>query len=649
VTSKRTRVAIGATVAVVLACTLGTAWLTLRPKGRNSGTSGHRTARERDVYEGAAARNARPEVAYVGDAVCARCHREITEAYRTHPMGRSLAEIAAATAKPPIGKAAGLPFDTQGLRYSVEERNGRMFHKETKRDADGHVLAEVDAEVRYALGSGTRGLSYLVERDGFLFQSPISWYAQEGRWDLAPGYASSNTHFERPIDSDCLFCHTNRVHRVDGTVNRYTPPIFEGLAIGCERCHGPGGLHVDRGRQPTGGDSTIVNPSSLPPALRESVCEQCHLQGSIRFARAGRETFDFRPGLPFWRFWAVFLRKTGTAGTLEAVGHVEQMELSRCYRASRGELGCISCHDPHRVPAPAEKVAYYRDRCLECHSQKGCALNADARRAKRDDCIACHMPRPTISNIPHTAATDHRILRSTSSAAPKGPREAAPRPGQMLLVDFHETVMSADERREAARDLGVALSKSAGLLLASPQESDEAATHAIPRLVEAIRDRPDDLLARGSLGLAFGVLRRNDDALHAFEEVLRLQPRDELAQRSVGLLLADLHRPAEAVQALEKTIAGNPWHSADHEALAKICFEIKDWGRAIAAGREAVRLNPTLIQTRSLVIQSYLRSGQVAKADEEFRILLAFNPAAARIWRQWYEREKSEAAQTLAH
>jgi len=35
--------------------------------------------------------NARPGVAFVGDAACARCHLEIAADFRRHPMGRSLA------------------------------------------------------------------------------------------------------------------------------------------------------------------------------------------------------------------------------------------------------------------------------------------------------------------------------------------------------------------------------------------------------------------------------------------------------------------------------------------------------------------------------------------------------------------------------
>src|SRR5690348_7016201 len=36
-------------------------------------------------------RNVRPDVRYVGDEACARCHRKLAESYHQHPMGRSLA------------------------------------------------------------------------------------------------------------------------------------------------------------------------------------------------------------------------------------------------------------------------------------------------------------------------------------------------------------------------------------------------------------------------------------------------------------------------------------------------------------------------------------------------------------------------------
>src|SRR5262249_33523184 len=152
----------------------------------------------------------------------------------------------------------------------------------------------------------TRGYSFLAEREGKLYQSPIAWYTEGRRWDLAPDYRVHNLHFDRRITLECLFCHTNRVERVETG-----PAVFHGLAIGCERCRGRGEPHVrGRVRGPAGGGPwTIVPPARLEsPALRESVCEQCHLQGTDRSSVDGRSPFDYRPGLDlaqFVRVWSL--------------------------------------------------------------------------------------------------------------------------------------------------------------------------------------------------------------------------------------------------------------------------------------------------------------------------------------------------------
>ena len=150
----------------------------------------------------------------------------------------------------------------RGCDTTSSGATGGLFHRASRRDPDGDAFAEVEAEVRYALGSGTRGITYLIERDGFLFQSPIAWFAQQRRWDISPGYGAVNPrpNFERAIQRECLFCHTNSVRSVAGTLNRYEPPIFEGHAIGCERCHGPGELHA--GRE---GESAGTGPDDRQP------------------------------------------------------------------------------------------------------------------------------------------------------------------------------------------------------------------------------------------------------------------------------------------------------------------------------------------------------------------------------------------------
>jgi Cytochrome c554 and c-prime len=358
-------------------------------------------------------RNTHTGVAYVGDETCARCHAKIVDSYRGHSMGRSMA-LADETSTPGLDRKSGpIKFEARGLEYAVESRDGRIIHSETKRDASGGIVSKAEAAVTYAVGSGRRGKSYLIERDGFLFQSPISWYSQEKRWDLSPDNLVKSSHFERPIDPSCLFCHANRFEPAEGTFSRYKPPTFRGLSIGCERCHGPGELHIRTpGLAADGVDLTIVNPAHLDPTLREAVCRQCHLGGTSRVEPLGRRSIDYRPGLPLHEFLSVFVDSQQPGAPSKSIGHTEQMISSRCYQGSEGQLGCVSCHDPHHLPSGEQRVSYYRSRCLDCHAQRtGCSVaEVERRKTSPDDsCIQCHMPRSSLSNVAHTVETDHSV------------------------------------------------------------------------------------------------------------------------------------------------------------------------------------------------------------------------------------------------
>ena len=388
-------------------------WVSLRsrPKGR---------VRPQEAVS--AYLNTRPGVKYLGDSSCIRCHAEISESYRRHPMGRSLAPIAKAPPTPDATKEGGPLFEAQGFQYGLEHRDGRVIHKETRSDARGRIIAQNEAEVQFVLGSGSQALAYLIERDGFLFESPITWYPRERRWDLSPGYETNNLPFQ-PADPSRMPVLPREPGRARGGHGQsYQPPIFRGHAIGCERCHGPGELHVGGipSRRRPGHDDRQPRPSGA--LARDAVCEQCHLIGDQR--DRSRWTVATRTIGPACRFIGSGRSSCRPAAPRKTDSSARSSRCTRAAASAPAEAGSAASPATIRTdsPEPEEKVAYYRKRCLECHADRGCTLPPAVRlaRSRDDDCTGCHMPRSMGSEILHVATTNHRS--PAAGTVPSGPR-----------------------------------------------------------------------------------------------------------------------------------------------------------------------------------------------------------------------------------
>ena len=605
-----------------------TSWNAARSGGQGASAGDHERGRLAAIAVGEHATGRRVR----GRCGLRRCHAEIAETFRRHPMGRSLAPVSESTgAVGREGPEGPADFESAGSRFVVERRGGQVIHRETRTDEHGKVLAQVEAAVQYAVGSGTRGVSFLLEHDGRLYQSPISWYSQERRWAPSPGYESDNLHFNRTIEPRCLFCHTNRVEPVEQTANRYREPIFRGHTIGCERCHGPGELHVRRPGLVDGRDLTIVNPKHLEPALRVDVCVQCHVLGSQRIERPGRELFDYRPGLPTAAFFAIY--GYADAGRNNVIGHVEQMKISRCFRESRGQMDCTSCHDPHRRPAPEEKTEYFRRQCLACHEQKGCKLAEPTRRARSrdDDCVQCHMPRSESPSVAHVATTDHRIIRSPE-AAPTAP---APSESELPLVLLNGDGLGREELASLDRELAIALAAEGPRMPETPQVA-WVGSFVLRVLDGVLAARPDDRVARRMKAMVLALAGRRPDAIRQVEMVLQSVPDDEKALDEC-LTYAVNSGDVRAAQAhARKAVELNPWSAVFHERLAYVSVQTGDWDTALRESREALRLDPFLRFARMFLIQALLNRNDPGTAREEFARLIGLNPALRESLERWF-------------
>jgi hypothetical protein len=584
--------------------------------------------------------NVRPEVRYVGDERCGDCHVEGTT-YPRHPMGRSLAPTADVAGAERYDEASHDPFEKSGFLFRVERRGGRIVHSATRRLADGRDLYALAREPAFAVGSGTRGRSYLVNQDGYLYESPITWFPQVGHWDISPGYAT-RTLFDRPIKPACLFCHSNPVQPVADTINRYHTPVTA-AAIGCERCHGPAELHLrdrDAGAPLTSPDRTIVNPARLAPALRDAVCEQCHLQGEARVLRRGRAPFDYRPGLPLHLFWSVFVRPPEWTEGLKFVGHVEQMRASACARGSGGKFGCISCHDPHRLPDAGERVAYYRDRCQRCHEDKPCVRSSPARDDphhlddRENNCVGCHMPRRPNTDILHTSVVDHRILRRPDRADRPSSK---PPPGEMPLVHFHKDLEGAGGP-EAERDLGLAIIDTAQQQSLPAWARIEVGRLAQPLLDEAVRRAPDDVVALEGRGLALALQGNGQRALSDFQTVLASAPQREVSLLAAADMATALRQYELADGYWARVLAVNPWTARSHARRAEVLGQLGRWPAALEECRAALELNPAR-DVRRLLVTCLIHCGERRQAEAEFQTLLADHPEEAGRLREWWAKQ----------
>ncbi len=396
---------------------------------------------------------------YVGINTCKLCHQDIYNTYIKTGMGKSFdvaskqkssGDYHTAVIRDQIGdfyyKAFWLNDSLQFLEYRLKGKDTIYKRQET---------------VDFIVGSGQHTNSHIQSVNGYLNQMPMTFYTQKKTWDLPPGFEDGhNSRFMRKIGLECMSCHNNYPEFVLGSENKFKS-VPEG--INCERCHGPGSIHV--AQRQTGSridtskyiDYSIVNPAKLSIDAQFDICQRCHLQGNT-ILKEGKSFYDFKPGMKLSDYMTVFLPKYKNADDeFIMASHADRLKQSKCFVASiagvsrasttssvtgasrtststssvngsnklkpyKDAMTCVTCHNPH-VSVRETNPNVFNDACNNCHSAltpastplsmtKGAKVFCSKKGiTKISNCVGCHMPKSGSIDIPHVTVHDHFIRK----------------------------------------------------------------------------------------------------------------------------------------------------------------------------------------------------------------------------------------------
>ncbi len=373
---------------------------------------------------------------YVGMQTCRQCHQSIYNTFIQTGMGKSF-DSASIQKSSGNFKTAYVNDPIADFRYQAFWQNKHLFFKEYRLLKKDTIHQRIE-EVNYIIGSGQHTNSHLQNTNGYIHQMPMTFYTQKQKWDLPPGFeGGTNTRFSRKIGLECMSCHNAYPDFVMGSENKFNS-VPEG--INCERCHGPGSIHV---AQRSAGskvdtskyiDYSIVNPAKLSIDLQFDICQRCHLQGNA-ILKNDKSFYDFKPGKHLSDYMSIFLPKYKNADEeFIMASHADRLKQSACFiksiertsgqnklRPYKDALTCITCHNPH-VSVRETNKNLFNETCINCHgANKPNPFCSDPKVAKTKmssfgnnpllNCVSCHMPSSGSMDIPHVTVHDHYIRK----------------------------------------------------------------------------------------------------------------------------------------------------------------------------------------------------------------------------------------------
>ncbi len=319
---------------------------------------------------------------YVGSAACQACHKDIYERWRKTAMANVVRDPRQHPDAiiPDFAKSDPLVNFTSAdisLVYGSKWKQ-RYF----KKVGDDYFVLSAQWDVTHR-----QWRPYFVKDD---------WWASL--------YPPDN--FKRPTSALCDGCHSVNYNIQTKTVTEWN--------VGCEKCHGPGGEHV---QHPT--SSNIVNSARRGYVAANDVCIQCHSQGQPLENPIEGKYYDWpvgydvrRPLSDFWKLEEHKLGATTFTHFADGTAHKNRMQGNDYVTSLMYTHGvaCSTCHDAHGTENPASLRKPAESLCLDCHGPnspngpRAPTLEAHTHHKSGSaggECIACHMPKiaQTIADV----------------------------------------------------------------------------------------------------------------------------------------------------------------------------------------------------------------------------------------------------------
>lgn len=336
---------------------------------------------------------------YVGSAACQKCHVKLYESWKKTLM----ANVVRDPREHPDAIIPDLAHADPMVKFTAEDvalvYGSKWKQRYFKKVGDDYYVFPAQWDVAHK-----KWRPYVAKDD---------WWA--------PLYPPDN--FQRPTGALCDGCHSVNYEIKTKTVTEWN--------VGCEKCHGPGGKHVENPIP-----STILNPLRMDYVAGNDLCIQCHSQGRPLTNPIDGKYYDWPVGYEtgkqlkdYWKLEDHKLGETTFTHFADGTAHKNRMQGNDYVTSLMYTHGvsCFTCHDSHGTENPSLLRKPASALCLDCHGPQSpngpFAPTLEAHTHHKTDsagseCIACHMPKiaQTIAEVNVRSHTFHFVSPAVSES-----------------------------------------------------------------------------------------------------------------------------------------------------------------------------------------------------------------------------------------